>query len=147
VRPLSRPDPVLSPASYKTYAIIQPEETHFRSATCEEVQCGAYERGWKTRVDETTELGQMQAAFIRVRARRRFHEEHNVEGMTDFVFPPGQECFAEHKISLERPPLFLVRGGDWRANPRGERRLHTRADLWVEDFAEHQDRLSRAQGD
>ena len=144
MRPLYRPDPVMPAASYKTYAILQPEETHFRPATCEEAKCGATVNGWKTQVDESTELGQRQAHYIRKVSGRLFYEEHNVEGLTDFLFPAGQQCFAQHRVSLERPALFMVRGGDWRGNPRGERRQHASPDDWVDDFAEHQDRLRTA---
>jgi hypothetical protein len=46
-------------------------------------------------------------------------------------------------VPLERPELYVVRGGDWRGNPRGEVRRHSGPDSWVNDFAEHQDRIAR----
>ena len=33
--------------------------------------------------------------------------------------------------------LLVVRGGDWRGNPTGERRVHTRPEDWAEHLHEH----------
>jgi hypothetical protein len=144
MRQVTRITPALPAQAYKTYQIVQPLATHWRPATCEEAECGAYERGWKTAVDETTELGQRQAHYIRKLAGRRFVEERHPEGMTAFVFQPGQRCFAQHQVPLEREPFYFVRGGDWRGNPTGVQPYqHRRGDDWVEDFATHQDRIAR----
>ena len=68
----------------------------------------------------------------------------NSEGLTVFTFEPGQDCFAQHRVPLERDPLFLVRGGDWRGNPTGlQPYRHHRGEDWVDDFADHQDRIAR----
>lgn len=145
MRHVTRITPNLPAQVYKTYQIVQPLATHFRPATCEEAGCGAYERGWRTAVDETTELGQRQAHYIRRLSGRRFVEERHPEGMTAFVFEPGQRCFAQHQVPLEREPWYFVRGGDWRGNPlRIPPYQHTRGEHWVEDFAEHQARLNEA---
>ncbi len=143
---MSLSDPLMPSAAYKTYAILQPIETHFRSATCEEARCGPYVNGWKSIIDETTEIGQKRAYYIRKLSGRRFVEERVGLGLTTFTFAPGQSCFRsdEHQVLVGREPLFLVRGGDRRANPRGDRRQHKRAADWVDDFAEHQDRIARA---
>jgi len=138
-----RVQPVLPVTAYKTYTIASPLLTHFREGTCEEAGCLAHQHGWTTSIDESTELGRRQAHYIRKVSGRSFTEQR-IEGLTAFSFPAGQRCFATHKVSLERPEIYLVRGGDWRANPTGERRIHTRAELWVEDFADHQDRIDRA---
>jgi hypothetical protein len=37
--------------------------------------------------------------------------------------------------------MYLVRDGDWRGNPTGRKRQHTRAADWVEDMQENQGRL------
>lgn len=141
--------------AYKTYQIIAPVPTHWRPATCEEVECVAWRNGWKTIVPSDS----AQAQYIRSGASgRRFVESTGSrqlnealvgllnEALVEFMFEPGQRCFAaeSHRVSLEREPLFVVRGGDARANPTGERRVHSRAEDWQEDFAEHQDRIKRA---
>jgi hypothetical protein len=64
--------------------------------------------------------------------------------LTAFEFAAGQQCFASHKVSLERPEFYLVRGGDWRGDPTGlGAQLFSGPDPWVNDFGEHQDRIAR----
>jgi hypothetical protein len=132
-------------ASYKTYAIHRPLQTHWRQGTCAEKQCRGYTEGWKTRIDESTELGQGQAYYIRKESGRSFTEERDEAGLTVFTFEAGQQCFRpakDHMIEIGKPELYVVRGGDWRGNPRKERRRHFNGDDWVDDFANHQDRLA-----
>lgn len=143
-----RLDPQMPAASYKTYVISSPLATHFRPGTCAEAECGAHEHGWLMRVDEAAELGQRQAYYIRKQASRKHTEQRDEAGLTVFTFEAGQQCFAEHKVPLGRPEKYLVKGGDWRGNPRGTRTLvHTRPADWVDDFQNHQqglaDRLGR----
>lgn len=129
----------------KTYALKQPAATHFRRATCAEVDCDLHLNGWKTEIDESTELGQSQAYYIRNSSGRRYVEDRNIRpGMTVFTFEAGQTCFGSirHQVSLERPPLYVVRGGDWRGNPDGSVRTHANGDDWVDDFANHQQNLA-----
>jgi hypothetical protein len=138
---LFRISPQGPPEAYKTYGIRAPKETHFRPATCGEVDCSAYLYGWKTTIDEGTVLGRMQAHYIRKESGRRYEEEWN-NGLTTFYFEAGQHCFAQHQTALEREPIFLVKDGDWRGNPRRTNpRIHTKPEHWVEDFAEHQQAL------
>lgn len=129
---------------YKTYEITSPISTHYRTGTCEEAGCLAHQRGWQTSVDESTDLGQRQAHYIRTMSGRRFTERRTELGLTAFLFEAGQKCFAEHKVSLERPELYVVRGGDWRGNPRREVRRHSGPDSWLNDFAQHQQTIDRA---
>lgn len=140
---VNRIDPALPAHQYKTYTIVSPISTHFRDGSCDEAGCLAQRNGWKTVVDESTELGQRQAHYIRKQSGRRFTEERTPEGLTAFTFVAGQRCFTTHKVPLDRPEFYLVRGGDWRGNPRGERRQHSGPDAWVNDFGEHQDRIAR----
>lgn len=131
-----------TPASQmKTYSISKPTETHTRPATCAEVDCGAQAGGWETHVDEATDLGARQAHYMRTQSGRA-HTEALVAGVTVFVFPPGEECFAAHRVSLDRPEFYVVRDGDWRSY--GAPRAHSGPDSWVNDFGTHQDQLARA---
>lgn len=141
----NRLNPGLPSHAYKTYQVVAPLSTHFRPATCQEVECPAMINGWRTVVDESTPLGAKQAHYIRTVSRRSFREDKDlgVSSMTSFVFAPGQLCFAQHKLRTGRPEVYLVRDGDHRGNPRGTQpRRHTRAEDWVEDFNEHQGRLA-----
>jgi hypothetical protein len=86
--------------------------------------------------------GQLEHA---VRSSGRPFKELKEPGKVTFVFEPGTPCFraSVHKLPLEREPLYVVKDGDWRGNPRGTRpRRHARAEYWVEDFAEHQQGLA-----
>ena len=136
-RSLFRPTPALPVTAFQTFTIDRPLETHWRVGTCAEVKCLNLTHGWWTEVDEDSTLGGMQAAYIRRDSGRRFVESKTPEGLTRFEFEAGQECFAEHKVAVERDPLFLVRPGDHRGNPFGTApRVHKRPEHWVEHFAE-----------
>lgn len=142
-----RIQPNLPVESVQTYSIAAPVQTHYRPGSCAEADCPNMQAGWRTVIDETSDLGQRQAHYIRKEAGRRYAETRDEAGLTTFEFPAGQSCFTQHQISLERPALFLMRGGDWRGNPRGERQKFDRPDQWVDTFATHQqalaDRLER----
>lgn len=142
--PFRAAEPKLPVTAYKTYEIAAPRSTHFRAATCAEADCRYHVNGWQTAVDESTDLGKQQAYYIRNQSGRRYSEDRNLTpGLTLFTFEPGQTCFAadRHVVPLDRPALFLVRGGDWRGNPTGEL-VRRSADDWVDDFATHQDKLA-----
>lgn len=141
---LYRIEPAMGPEAYKTYAIRAPRSTHQRKASCREVECAGYRYGWVTRIDENTDLGKRQAAYIRALSGRRFQESLE-GGLVEFQFYPGQTCFREHFVSLDREPQYLAVGGDWRGNPRGERQEFKSFDSWVNDFGDHQYKLWRAQ--
>jgi len=141
-----------SPAAYKTYRIAAPLATHYRTGlSCAEYQCEAYLLGWESHIDERAEFGQKQAHFIRKLSKRRFTEQRDDAGLTVFTFEPGQEGFLStdpaeaghqnHRKRLDRLEHYIERGGDWRGNPTGMRRVHTRPEFWVESFSENQDRL------
>jgi len=140
---MTRIEPNMPVTAYKTYRIASPVSTHFRPATCAEAGCGAYLNGWTSTIDETTVLGQQQAHYIRKQSGRGYREERLPGGLTQFTFDAGQRCFAnDHQVRLDRPELYIVRGGDWRGNPTGESRQHQNAQDWIEDFGEHQQRLA-----
>jgi hypothetical protein len=134
--------PAMRPSDYKTYKILAPRRTHFGPASCEDVECPAYAKGWSTLIDESTELGKKQAHYIRKMSGRGFTESRTSAGLTDFVFRPGQPCFRQHVYRNELPAIFKVEGGDFRGNPLGVPSVtHTKPDFWVEDFAEHQENV------
>ena len=151
---MNRAQPAGPARAYQTYAIRAPQETHTRPATCAEVGCARLADGFQIAVDEATDLGRRQGAYLRAeclpiglpaaaghRGRRRYREARQGP-LTVFLFPAGTRCFAEHRASVDRPHLFIVRDGDWRGNPTGRVRRHDRPEHWVEDFAHHQDRVA-----
>lgn len=138
---LFRIEPAMGPESYRTFAVVSPIATHMRPATCEEVGCDHYTKGWRVRV-EALAPDLLHAAKT---SGRRYREVSVAAGETYLVFEAGQPCFKArtHRAPLGRPPLYLVRDGDHRGNPRGTKtRLHQRAADWVENFAEHQQALA-----
>ncbi len=156
---MNRITPGLPVADMKTYGIRAPLATHWRKATCTEAECEGHRTGWVTVIVETTpaapaegvsvtkmmalvDRDTMRAYYIRHLSGRSFIESTDSSGATVFDFAPGQDCFDEHRVRVERPEIFVVRGGDWRGNPRREQMTHDRPDYWVEDFADHQDRLA-----
>ncbi|MFC5834655.1 hypothetical protein [Nonomuraea insulae] len=142
MRPVSRITPQLPVHAFQTYQVIAPPSTHWRTATCAEADCPAYLQGWKSLIDESTDLGQKQAHYIRREARRRYTERRDEAGLTVFEFEAGQRCFAPHQVRLDRPEVYLVRAGDWRGNPNGQIRRYDRSDQWVYDFSAHQERIN-----
>ena len=142
-RPINRVEPAMPAGAYKTYQIAAPLGSHFRPATCAEIDCPDYLNGWRVRVENLTP-DLLHAART---SGRRYREVPVAAGETWLSFEAGQPCFraGEHRKRLERPELFIVRGGDWRQQI-GEARRHTRAEDWVDDFANHQSRIADAQG-
>lgn len=132
----------LPPSQTKTYSIHAPKATHFRPASCLEVECAGMENGWASLIDEATELGQRQAHYIRKLSGRKFTEQRMDDGKTLFTFEAGQTCFTPHQVPLGKPELFIVRDGDYRQYGAG--RLHANAEDWADDFATHQDKFATA---
>lgn len=140
--PFRPQDPRLPVQAYQTWSVKSRPDKAVRSV-CERVGCRAWREGWESVVDESTELGRGQAAYIRS-SRRTFREQRNGVGLTVFRFESGQRCFADHQTIPEK---YVVRGGDYRAQV-GPVRVHARAADWVEHVQEHMGRLldERAKG-
>lgn len=134
--------PAHAPGAYQTYTVSSPLDTTVKAA-CEQVGCEAWRYGWESTIDESTELGRQQAAYIRTQSGRTFKEMPRAgeDSLTVFRFEPGQRCFANHQTRQES---YALLGGDWRGYT-GIIRRHTRAADFVEDFGEHQQRIADQQ--
>jgi hypothetical protein len=146
---LNRVSPVLPPQSFKSYSMTMPLSTHWKKVSCEEFECEQYVLGWETVVDISTELGKRQYDYCHNDKTRSFRETREGFTLVRFSYGPGNRPFAgsrhEHRIRVSRPPNFLVRGGDWRGNPRRTpTTVHRNPENWVDDFATHQEKLIRA---
>jgi hypothetical protein len=144
---ITRVVPRAGPEHYRSFSMRAPLDSHWRPATCEEVECEAYRSGWVTTVDTSDALGQRRYHFITHDPTRRHSMQHVGDSLFKFVFGPGQECFNSHthRAPIGRPALLLVGDGDWRGNPRGTPvRQHTSVDDFVDEFSNHQDRLLTA---
>jgi hypothetical protein len=118
--------------AYQTFSVRSPSDRMVKTV-CEQVGCQAWRQGWESVIDERTNLGKAQGAYIRGQSGRTFREQKTDAGLTVFRFESGQRCFAEHQT---RPELYLVRDGDYRGNPTGRRRVHVRPEDWVEHMQE-----------
>lgn len=135
----------LMPHEYQTYQIVAPPATHFRPATCAEIECPSYLHGWKTTIDPSTDLGAKQLDYITRRSGRAYVSEKLGTGLIEFTFEAGQTCFqaGQHRTRIDKPEIFVVREGDRRLRTGGHRRFtgaHAAED-WRDHFANHQQGL------
>jgi len=93
--------PLLTASQMKTYGLRAPIPTHYRPASCADAECPNHTNGWRTIINESTDLGQQQGAYIRSQSGRKFVETRNEVGLTVFTFEAGQKCFEPHVMSLE----------------------------------------------
>jgi hypothetical protein len=142
---LRRVDPLMPAQFYKTYSVKAPLETHWRKATCEEVDCDGYRFGFVTTVDIGTDLGQKQYDFLTHDKKRSYSMQNVGDRLFKFVYAPGNICmnYADHRAPIGKPPLLLVVGGDWRGNPMHAPTIrHRTVENWTEDFSLHQGKLA-----
>lgn len=142
--PLQRIPPRIESKYLKTYSWLRPLNTHWRPATCEEVQCEDFVNGFKLTIDVSTKLGQRQYDFITHDRERSYTIEREGVYLYHFIYGPGNRGFAgdkhDHRLPIEREPLLFVRAGDWRQY-LGEPFQHKYVDDWVEDIAQNQDAI------
>lgn len=136
---LNRFPELLPVTAMKTYQAAAPLSTHFRPATCAEVDCPNYLNGWTVHVEI---LNPAQLHAIRTSAYK-YAEHHVAEGRTLLIFEAGQPCFyaGSHRIRLEREARFFIKSGDHRGNPDGQV-AELSVSSWVDDFGEHQERIA-----
>ena len=135
----------------QTYGIKSPISTHTRPGTCEEYGCRDFQKGFTTIVP----AGSDKEDLIRQVARghspdgiKRVPESQLRDGdMLHFKYPAGTPCWKtlNHRVSLDRPEFYVVRGGDWRGTTDLIRR-HDKPEHWVEDFHGNQSRLKTKYG-
>lgn len=143
MRPMNRIQPAGPVQGYRTFQILAPSSTHRRPATCAEVDCPQYLNGWRVRVDNL-DAQMLHAAKT---SGRKFTELNVAEGENWLVFEAGQACFkaAHHSVPLDKQEIFIARDGDFRGNPTGRVRKHTRPEFWIEEMSENLDAVRTAQ--
>ena len=120
---------MISPNTIKR-TIKWPMRTHFVEASCGEMDCPHYLKGWVTVVPTAG----LQADYIRHESDRHFAETKEGQ-LSRFIFPPGQECFRKpHYKKLDRGPLLFIqgRGVEW--------------DHFTDDWNENSERINRDLG-
>jgi hypothetical protein len=143
---MGRIDPSVGAQHYQTFQVTSPLSTHTKVVRCgEDVDCDQYARGWRMKIDLGTDLGRKQAHYVKYESGRSFKVIAQHDGLVELEFAAGQPCFREHRVPLDRPEIYRVKGGDFRGNPlRTLTRVHKRPEYWVEEFAEHQDKIKTA---
>ncbi len=145
-RQLNRASPKLEVAKMVTYAVKSPRSTHTRPGTCEAARCKAFRIGFRLTLPANSDRIAHAKQFIKGELdgiKRSFTLERD-GNLVHLWFPKGTPCTraTKHRVSLQRPELYVVRGGDWRGNT-GTIRKHKVADHWVEDFEENLARSRR----
>lgn len=147
-RRLNRVTPRGPVAGMVTYGIRSPISTHTRPGTCEEVNCPQWRDGWTTIVpagsDQADLLAQVERGHSPDGIRRVPYAKTPDGGNVQWYYAAGTPCFraTAHRVSLDRPEIYIKRAGDWRRD-LGLIRKHDRPEHWVEDFATNQDRVSK----
>lgn len=138
-----RVPPKLPTGFYKTYRIASPVSTHYRPATCAEVDCKAFREGWTYK---KSDLERENLLYAVTHAGKRYRET-NVDESPDtyLVFEPGQICFQArmHRISLDRPEFYFAGRGDFRSFSHRRATQFDKPEDWVDSFAHHQDIINR----
>lgn len=118
-RELFRPEPKLPVTAMQTHQIDAPLTSHWRKATCEEVECTKYLQGYGIPLKglDAEDLGLLRK-FVEQYRIRCSRVEIN-DGEWHLWVEPGQRCLLAdtHRKRLDREEIFLVRPGDWRGNP------------------------------
>lgn len=101
---------IITPWNYQTFKMSSPMGTHYRRATCHEVNCHAYMNGWALQIEELSE----EDLYTATHAGKRFRRVHFGPGVNFLMFEAGQLCFLAdtHRIKLDRPQNFFTCKGD-----------------------------------
>lgn len=139
MRGARRIQPQMPSQNYQTFQVASPLSTHYKPATCKEIDCPNYLNGWRIRVEGLPE----DMLHLAKHSGRRFREVSIKEGETYLVFEGGQKCFQEstHRTSLQRPEFYFIGQGDWRSySSRNAERVST--EEWLDRFRTNQDSLA-----
>ncbi len=147
----NRAAPAMPVQAYRTFSVHMPIATHWRPASCEEVGCKRWAKGWRTSFVPGTDAGEKIRFQIKNSPTKRKYTVLRQAERIDVIFEAGQECFLQdhpathHKMPhWQRPQLHVIRGGDWRASTTTARTVG--ADEWIDRFATNQDRLKTLVG-
>lgn len=142
--------PTGRPSDYKSFSIAAPRTTHWLPATCEQVDCEHWRKGFWAEFDTRTAQGRVQEAYIRHSSGRAFRQvlersdgEPLPTGVVRFEFPAGQQCLGADKHTIRREEvgeIFATRVGDYRAHATPQ---VVSADGWVNQFLENDERLRK----
>ena len=105
-------------AGNKLRLVYTPMKGWWKPATCEEVDCLDYLRGWSLPLDfspaqKPEDLLEAQGAHHWIENSGRKYTNRWDGSTCIYQFEPGQTCYRKHQIPVERDPVFLhVTGPD-----------------------------------
>jgi hypothetical protein len=96
--------------------------SYWQRTPCQEGNCRRFTMGFSVLLDESLPKHKDAADWLRIRpGGRHYTEKKNAEGLTEFGFPPGQQCFEGHQEPTGKPgKLFLVSPAGQREFTRGQ---------------------------
>lgn len=135
----NRGKPVVgNPRRFKTHAIRAPLATHFRIASCAEIECTAYREGWNYHKQTMSDI----QLYTVTHSGRRWREMNIAPGFTYIIFEPGQRCFETHRVSVGRPEFFFIGRGDSRVFQTNKATQYKPNDF-VDEWANHLDKIAK----
>lgn len=132
--------PALPASAMQTHQIDAPLLTHWRAASCEEVDCPDFRHGWGVPL-----AGKDEGDIWQLEHCGRSYVRGELPGYGPaYLYEAGQPCFraSEHRTRLDREELFVVRHGDWRVTAReakqaGQFTRFSGADAWMDHLHGH----------
>ena len=116
------------------YQATWPKDSHWRQATCKEVDCPQYIMGWVTRVIVGSDMDDYIKEVSRVRKYKVVREGE----LNAYYFEAGQQCFkgeaGAHYKKLERG-AWLTKNAPNR-HPMFLEQTAMEADRWMDEFNE-----------
>ena len=123
------------------YQATFPLESHWRQASCKEVDCPNYVMGWVTRV----QIGSSLNDYIKQSSKARKYKIVREGELSAYYFEAGQECFkgqaGQHRIKLERG-AWLTRNASSRT-PLFLEQNAMDVNQWIDEFNEDSYRSTR----
>lgn len=121
--------------AYQTFQVASPIATHYRSATCEEVDCQHWINGWAINGNALQEKDW--------HAIKQSKRKYTMDSEGWLIFEAGQPCFkaSTHRVAIGRPEIYRIGRGDWRSyNSRNAQQVST--EEWLDRFRTNQDKLT-----
>ena len=123
------------------YQATFPLESHWRQASCKEIDCPNYVMGWVTKI----EVGSDMDSYIREVSKGKKYKLIREGDLNAYYFESGQECFkgqaGQHRIKLERG-AWLTKNAPIRSPLFLEQKAMD-VDKWIDEFNEDSYRSTR----
>ena len=89
---------------HTNYQTTWTRDAHFRIATCKEMECAHYTKGWITKAP----IGSPEDDYIKSDKSRKWIAVKVDKAEIHYFFEAGQKCFRLHRVKVEKAPFFTV---------------------------------------